>query len=53
MMKKADIVKVPFTLRLNPELNEKLIRESSSLGLSKAAYITMVLHKVLRQESCS
>lgn len=42
--------KKSFTLRINAELSEKVEKEASSLGLTQNAYITMVLHKALRNE---
>jgi len=40
--------KVSYTLRLNSEINERIAKEASELGLSKQAYITMVLHKAIK-----
>lgn len=40
--------KVSYTLRLNDELNKRVAKEASELGISKQAYITMVLHKAVK-----
>lgn len=42
-----------FTLRLNSELSKKVESEATSLGLTQNAYITMVLHKVIRDGKVS
>lgn len=42
-----------FTLRLNSELSKKVESEAASLGLTQNAYITMVLHKVIRDGKVS
>lgn len=42
-----------FTLRLNAELNDKVKKEAEGLGLTQTQYITMVLHKVLRDGKVS
>jgi predicted DNA binding CopG/RHH family protein len=42
-----------FTLRIKNELSEKVEKEASNLGISQTAYITMVLHKALREEKTS
>lgn len=48
-MTKAD-KKVPFTLRMKKELSDKLGRDADELGISKSAYINMILHKVIKQK---
>lgn len=52
MMTKDDNRK-SFTLRLNSELSKKVETEAASLGLTQNAYITMVLHKVIRDGKLS
>ena len=49
-MTNADKKRKAFTFRLNSELSEKVEKEADSLGLSQNSYITMILHKVLRNE---
>jgi predicted DNA binding CopG/RHH family protein len=39
-----------FTLRLNAELSKKVEMEADGLGLTQNSYITMILHKALRNE---
>lgn len=51
MMTKDD--RKVFTLRLNSELSKKVESEAASLGLTQNAYITMVLHKVIRDGKVS
>ena len=34
-----------FTLRLGDDVHQRIERESSKLGISKNAYISMVIHK--------
>lgn len=46
-MTKAD-KKVPFTLRMKRELSERLEMEADNLGISKSAYINMILHKAMK-----
>jgi len=36
-----------FTLRLKDDVHDRIEREASSLGISKNAYISMVIHKKL------
>ncbi len=42
--------KIPFTLRMKKELSDKLEKEADSLGISKSAYINMILHKAIKQK---
>ena len=39
-----------FTLRLSEEIHEKIEKEASELGLSKNAYISMVIHKTVNKK---
>ena len=48
-MTRSDIEKVPFTLRMKKELSEKLEKEAEDLGISKSAYINMILHKAIKK----
>ncbi|MED3574526.1 hypothetical protein [Cytobacillus praedii] len=43
--------KIPFTLRMKKELSDKLEKEADSLGISKSAYINMILHKAIKQKT--
>lgn len=49
-MTKADKKKVPFTLRMKKDLSDRLQNEADSLGISKSAYINMILHKAIKQK---
>jgi predicted HicB family RNase H-like nuclease len=42
--------KVPFTLRLKKELSDQIEQEAEDLGISKTAYISMILHKAMKQK---
>lgn len=42
-----------FTFRMKTELNDKVSEESTKLGISKTAYITMVLHRSMNQSQTS
>jgi predicted DNA binding CopG/RHH family protein len=39
-----------FTLRMKSELSEKIAQEAESLGITQTAYITMLLHKAMKQK---
>lgn len=42
--------RTPFTLRLTPELLERLRREADRVGVSVNCYITMTLDRHLSQQ---
>ncbi|UTI41087.1 hypothetical protein [Niallia sp. RD1] len=46
-----DKVKVPFTLRMKKDLSDRIQYEANQLGISKAAYINMVLHQSFRTKN--
>ena len=39
-----------FTLRLNDEIHEKIEKRAAEIGISKNAYLTMVIHKALNEK---
>ncbi|MEK5175111.1 ribbon-helix-helix domain-containing protein [Heyndrickxia sp. FSL W8-0496] len=49
-MTRSDKKKVPFTLRMKKELSDRLEQEAEELGISKSAYINMILHKAIKQK---
>ncbi len=36
-----------FTLRLSDEIHEKIEKQAAEIGLSKNAYITMIIYKTV------
>lgn len=49
-MTRDDKKKVPFTLRMKKDLSDRIEKEADDLGISKAAYINMILHKSMKQK---
>ena len=49
-MTKDDKRKVPFSLRMKKDLSDRIEKEADELGISKSAYINMVLHKSMKQK---
>ena len=39
-----------FTLRLNDEIYKKIGEKAAEIGVSKNAYITMIIHKALNEK---
>lgn len=39
-----------FTFRMKRELSDKIGEEAKKLGITKTAYITMVLHKAMEKK---
>ena len=39
-----------FTLRLNDEIHEKIEKRAAEIGISKNAYLTMIIHKALNEK---
>ena len=48
-MSKNNTKRVQFTLRVDQKVNEKLEKEAALLGMSKNAYISMLLHKEINK----
>ncbi|WP_408631594.1 toxin-antitoxin system HicB family antitoxin [Metabacillus kandeliae] len=43
-----DDKKISYSLRMSCELHDKITAEATKLGISKSAYITMILHKTVK-----
>lgn len=39
-----------FTLRLNDEIHKKIEKRAAEIGISKNAYITMIIHKAVNEK---
>jgi len=52
MTKDAKNPRKNFTFRMKNELSDKVKEEANNLGISQTAYITMVLHKAIKQTNC-
>ena len=49
-MKESDKEKISFTLRLNKEIYEKIGKQAAEIGISRNAYITMIIHKAVNEK---
>lgn len=49
MNKNETIFKNRFTLRLDPKIDKEIEEKAKSMGVSKNAYISMVLHKEINK----
>lgn len=50
MTNDANKTRKNFTLRIKDDLSEKIAKEADSLGLTKTAFITMIIHKAMNQK---
>lgn len=39
-----------FTLRLNEDIHDRLEKDAAELGISKNAYISMIIHKAVKKK---
>lgn len=39
-----------YTLRLNDEIHEKIEKQAAEIGLSKNAYLTMIVYKAVNEK---
>lgn len=39
-----------YTLRLNDEIHKKIEKRAAEIGVSKNAYLTMIIHKALNEK---
>ena len=49
-MKDNNKEKKSFTLRLNDEIYKKIEKKADEIGVSKNAYITMIIHKAVNEK---
>ena len=49
-MKDNNKEKKSFTLRLNDEIYKKIEKKAAEIGVSKNAYITMIIHKAVNEK---
>ena len=49
-MKENDKEKISFTLRLNNEIYKKIEEQAAEIGISRNAYITMIIHKAVNEK---
>ena len=49
-MKSNNKEKTAFLLRLNKEIYEKIGKQAAEIGISRNAYITMIIHKAVNEK---
>ena len=50
-MMTKDVKRVRHTLRIDQKLSDRIDQHAASLGLTRNAYISMILHKELAKEA--